>query len=133
MRMVLKIAGLIVVLLLALVGLQMVASESGEVVVVTTTVAEGESTTTRLWIVDMDGVSYLRAGSPMAGWYQRMQADPQINVVRGGEQFSARVEPQPQLRDAINALMRTKYGWADQVIEALYGRDDAIPLRLHPL
>jgi hypothetical protein len=28
--------------------------------------------------------------------------------------------------------MRDKYGWADQLIGLLFGRDDAIPIRLNP-
>ncbi len=130
MKTVLKIFGALVALLLAVIVLEIIASESGEVVVVTTTGADGVEAETRLWVVDHDGSAWLRSGSPASGWYQRMQANPQITVERDGQEFTARIEPLPAMRDAINAEMAEKYGWADAYIGMLFGRDDAIPIRL---
>lgn len=130
MKLVLKLLGALVVLLLLIVVLQVIASESGEVVVVTTQDAEGGQQETRLWVVDADGVAWLRSGSSQAGWFQRMQQNPTVEVVRNEGRFTATVHPDETQRDAVNALMNDKYGWADSYIALLFGRDDAIPLRL---
>ena len=130
MKGILKVIGALLALFVAIMVLQFIASETGEVVVVTTTDAEGASAETRLWVVDHDGSAWLRSGSPQAGWFQRMQANPAITVERGGQQFTALIEPVPELRDVINAEMAEKYGWADAYIGMLFGRDDAVPIRL---
>ncbi len=130
MKTALKLFGALVALLLVVIVLEVVASESGEVVVVTTTDAEGAQAETRLWVVDHDGSVWLRSGSPASGWYQRMQANPEVTVERDGQTFTAQIEPLPAMRDAINAEMADKYGWADAYIGMLFGREDAIPIRL---
>ena len=129
-----KIIGEILLVIVVLFGglmlLQLVASESGEVVVVETTNAEGQVEETRLWVVDHDQAQWLRSGSPMAGWYQRLEANPQVSVERAGEVFTAQARPDVSQRGVINELMREKYGWADQFISLMFGRDDAIAIEL---
>ena len=120
----------LVLALAALMTLQIIASESGEVVLVSSRDADGAMQETRLWVVEYEGASYLRSGSPMAGWYQRMQANPDVEVTRDERTFLAQARPDVSLREPINALMREKYGWADQFIALMFGRDDAIPIRL---
>lgn len=120
-----------VVGLAALVFLaQIVASETGEVVVLTTRTAEGPKET-RLWVVDLDGVQYLRAGAD-SGWYRRLTAAPDVRLARGAETAAYRAETQPRGAE-VNRLMREKYGWRDVVIEVLVGgREDAIAVALLP-
>ena len=125
-----KILLVIVGLFAALMIAQLVASESGEVVVVSTNNADGGVETTRLWVVDHEGSQWLRSGSPMAGWYQRMTASPEIQIERAGITYAATVQPDVAKRDVINSLMREKYGWADQFIELMFGRDDAIAIEV---
>lgn len=108
---------------------QVIASETGEVVVLTTR-AGGEANETRLWIVDHDGHQYLRAGSSESAWFGRLLADPSITVARLGEVQEYRAEPAPDQLTAINDLMREKYAWRDAYISLMFGRDDAIPVRL---
>ena len=111
-------------------GAQMVASESGEVVVLTSNDPQGVPVRTRLWVVDHDGSQYLRA-SPGSGWYARLAADPAVTLRRGGDTGAYRALPAPAERDKVNQLMRAKYGWRDVLISWLVGsRDDAIPVRL---
>jgi len=108
-----RLVGAAVLLVLIVVGVQVVASESGEVVTLRT-FTDGGVQETRLWIVDDAGVSWLRAGSPDSGWYQQVLENPEIEVVRGGEvrEYTAfPVEGGPTV-DHINALMSRKYGWA---------------------
>ena len=128
-----RIVGAAVLLVVLLVGLQIIASESGEVVVLHT-FSGTEEHTTRVWIVDDQGVSWLRAGQPEAGWYQRILEEPDIEVERGDDLYAYRafpIEGGPTV-DHVNALMARKYGWADGLIGAMFDRSSAIAIRLDP-
>ena len=111
---------------------QLLASESGEVVVLTTKDAAGEPVQTRVWIVEYDGDLWLRIGQPGSAWHQRLADDPKVEVVRGGVTRPYHAEPRQDRRDAINDLMREKYLWADWYIDALFDASDALPIRLIP-
>ena len=124
------IGGLIAIAI-ALLLLQAIASETGEVVVLHTTDATGNDVTTRVWIVDHDGAPWLRAGHSTSAWYVRLAAQPAIRVKRGDVIADYVAMPMPDKRATINALMRAKYGWRDALIGAMVGgRDRAIPIRL---
>jgi len=128
-----RLVGAAVLLVVVAFGLQFVAAESGEVVVLHT-FAGGDTQTRRLWIVDDAGVSWLRAGQPTSSWYQRILENPEIEVVRGGETYAYTafpVEGGPTV-DHVNALMSRKYGWADGLIGAMFDRSDAVAIRLDP-
>ena len=56
-----------------------------------------------------------------------------MGVERGDDRMAYDAVPEPERRDEINALMATKYGWADAFIGKLFGRADAIPVRLVPV
>ena len=63
-----------------------------------------------------------------------MLASPRISVRRGGgggASFSAEAEPTVDVKATIDGLMNDKYGWADDYIGLLFGRDDAMPIRLN--
>jgi hypothetical protein len=114
-------------------GLQILASESGEVVVLRTFVG-GAPQETRVWIVDDRGVSWLRAGRPEAGWYQRVRQDPDIQIERGSELYEYRafpVESGPSV-DHVNMLMFQKYGWAEDYIGLFIDRSRSVAIRLDP-
>ncbi len=120
-----------VVAVFAVLGItQGIASESGEVVILTTRDAAGAQKETRLWIVEHEGHAWLRAGAEAQGWYQRLKAKPLIELQRGEETALYTAMPVPAERDVINGLMLEKYGLSDQYIGILFGRDDAIPIRL---
>ena len=111
---------------------QIVASESAEVVVLTSQGPDGAKET-RLWVVDLDGTQYLRA-SPGSGWYERLVASPEVALVRGGQSARYRAETRPAQAAEVNALMQAKYGWRDSYIDLLLGgRDDAIAVALNPV
>ncbi|NWG45001.1 MAG: hypothetical protein HXY25_00440 [Alphaproteobacteria bacterium] len=112
-------------------GLQVLAAESGEVVVLGTSGPEGPHET-RLWIVDADGAQWLRAGHAGAGWAGHIAADPSVSVTRGGASASYTAVPVPEATPRINALMAEKYGWADAYIGFLYSRTEAVAIRLDP-
>jgi len=131
-----KIVGWLVVGVLAL-GLlwwlmQMIAAESGEVVVLTTTDDAGAAHETRLWLVDHDGSMWLRAGSGVAGWYQRLVAEPRVTLERNDATAAYTARPEAEQLIEINRLMNEKYGWADSYVGFWFSRDDAVPVRLVP-
>jgi len=130
MRKVALAVGGVVLLLVLFAGSMQLASESGEVVVLRTLGPDGATHETRLWIVDDGGVSWLRAGSPKAGWLPRLEANPEVEVVRGGKTMLVRATPVPSARDRINALMAEKYGLANRWIGLVVRRDEATPVRL---
>lgn len=127
------IAGLLAGLVVVVFGLSLIASErGGEIVTLRTTDATGAVHETRNWVVDADGLAWLRAGDPKSGWLSRLRERPKVEVERAGRRASFLAVPQPSERDRINALFLAKYGWADRYIGALFGRDDATPIRLDP-
>ena len=129
-----RLVGAAIVLAVLVFGLQMLASESGEVVVVRTFDASGGSHETRLWIVDDHGTAWLRAGQPEASWYQRVRANPDIQVERGGDLYEYRafpIEGGPTVSH-VNNLMFAKYGWAEQVIGIMIDRSRSVAIRLDP-
>lgn len=124
------VLGGLVVLAALLFGGQMIAAETGEVVVLTAADARGDPVQTRLWVVDHGAYQYLRA-SPGSGWYARLVDDAEVTMSRGDATAAYRAVPAPGDRDRVNQLMRSKYGWRDVFISALLGgRDDAIPVRM---
>lgn len=131
MKIVIYLIAALLALAIVVFGSQMLASETGEVVVLTSQGPDG-SGDTRLWVVDLEGVQYLRA-SPDSGWYQRLLAEPDARLERNGETHPYRTETRLMLAADINALMREKYGWRDAYIDLLLGgRDDAVPVALIP-
>ncbi len=133
MRWVLRIVVALFVVLLVAVGVEQYAAESGEVVVLTTTDTEGSPLETRLWVVDHEGDQYLRAGNAAAGWYQRLVADNEVEVVRDGNGAVYLAAPDSSKTETVNDLMADKYGWADSYIGAIFPRDNAIAIRLEPV
>ena len=118
---------------LLIFALSFLASErGGEVVTLRTADAAGATHETRVWVVDADGRMWLRAGDPKSGWLARLSDQSQVDVERGGQRATYIAVPLPAERDRINALFLAKYGLADRYIGALFGRDDATPLRLDP-
>jgi hypothetical protein len=113
-------------------AIEMVAAESGEVVVLTTTDAQGAPHETRLWIVDYEGAGWLRAGAELSGWYKRLEAMPDVTVERGGRSAPYRARLDPTQRDAINQRMLDKYGWAERYIGFFFDRSHSVPIRLEP-
>lgn len=135
MRKLLLGVGALAVLAVGLLALQVVAAESGEVVVLRTRDAAGALHSTRLWIVEDAGFAWLRAGSPESGWYARLLAQPQVEVVRGGSTLALRAEPVPDAGRVAttNRLMTEKYGWGEQLIRIFAPpRQGSVPVRLVP-
>jgi hypothetical protein len=132
MRVVLRVVLLLVALGVVAMGLSMLASETGEVVTLQTNDEAGKPRETRLWVVEHDDHQWLRAGSPQSRWLLDIQRSPIVQVEREGQKALYTAVPQAERRDELNPLFAEKYGWADAYIGALFGRDDATPIRLDP-
>ena len=134
MRLIAKLLGSVFALLLFVVLLQGVASETGEVVVLTSVdQATSAPTTTRLWVVDHDGAMWLR-GVAASGWTQRVLAQSTPVVLeRNGVRYEFVVTSEPERLALVNQLMREKYGWRDQLISMMAPREDSVALRLTPV
>lgn len=130
MKWVKRILGTAFALLLIVFAVQLVASESGEVVVITTYDREEVGYDTRLWIVELDGRWYLRAGSRDAPWAERLKERPDIFLVRGEFEGRVVVRMDDARTPEVNALMAEKYGWADRLVSTLYPRDNAIAIEV---
>ncbi len=134
-RYILTGAVVLVVLVAGFIGLAMVGAElGGEVIIVHTHTVSGEKRT-RLWVVDDAGFAWLRASRPGSGWLARIDQNPIVLIERGGRLLRFRAAPvrQPQVRDRIHALMREKYGRADQLVSVLRDPTQSVPVRLEPL
>ena len=77
------LAGLLALVVLLFV-VEIIASESAEVVELETHDEAGEAVVTRLWVVDVDGIPVIRSGAGASGWYQRLVAQPRVRFTRDG-------------------------------------------------
>ncbi len=135
MRGLLRILLLLVALGVLFLAVIFGASEmGGETVTLETTDADGGTVETRLWVVEYDGSSWLRAGVPTSGWLARVEANDSVAVTRGGEKRRYRAVPvhDPAARDAVHLANRRKYGWADQVVSVIRDGSKSVPVRLDP-
>jgi hypothetical protein len=116
-----------------------------EVVVVHEPTPSGVMHRSRLWIVDDGGHSWIHPGNANAQWWvQQMDANPIVEVERGGETRRYRVRPDPDAHAKVHQLMRQKYGLADWWVRFLTGTDTnsgvltgkkctTVPIRLEPI
>lgn len=115
-------------------GLERLAAERIEVVELIAANEAGEKRITRLWVVDDEGMAYLRVGADGSGWYDRILMNDSVEVVREGVTAEYRVQARPEKSARINELMQQKYTWGDTLIgQMLGGREGSIPLELQPL
>jgi hypothetical protein len=133
MKLIGKLVGSLFALLVVIFVLQGVASETGEVVVLTTQdQSTGEPTTTRLWVVDHDGAMWLR-GDAESGWTQRALAQTgPVQLERANASYNFSIASEPTQVALLNELMRQKYGWRDQLISMMAPRESSVALRLSP-
>ena len=124
----------IAILAAGMFGLPWAASERVEVVELRTQDGTGQTVTTRLWIVDDEGMQYLRVGADGSGWYQRLRDNGEFELTRQGRTARYTAKLRRDKSDRINHLMREKYTWGDKVVGVMVGsRDGSIPIELHPL
>lgn len=129
-RIVLILVGVVVAFVLAVI----IASESGEVVVLRTLDPTGTAYETRLWVIEEENRLWLRAGDPGSRWFQRLKVKPEVELERGGETRSYRAVPvdDPDVLAWLNARLAEKYGWADRLVAVLGDHSVSVPTRLDP-
>ena len=108
----------------------------GEVVTLNVLDIEGREYPTQLWIVELAGVSYLRAGNPNSEWLARLRDRPEVTLGedQAGEQptsyLATPIDDDPEQRERIGAAMAEKYGFADWLWSTIADRDRSVPIRL---
>ena len=109
------------------------AGEQTEVVVLRTFDPAGVVHETKMWAVDRDGAVWVRVANRGRGWYQRLLANPRVELKRAGRKAAMLASPDesPEARVAVDAAFRAKYGWVDGWYGALLRRDP-VPVRLVP-
>jgi hypothetical protein len=125
---------LILGILLAVVALVSGWIDEGEVVQLMTYDDRQHEHETDLWIVDLDGRSYVRADLPGADWLERLRANPQAQLRRDGAMLRVTAHPveEPALREAVARAMAEKYGLVDEFVGAIRDDDEAVPVVLEP-
>jgi hypothetical protein len=120
-------------LLLAIAIGTYLAGEQTEVVVLRTFDAAGAVHETKMWAVDSDGAVWVRVANRDRGWYQRLLANPRVELRRSGKKAAMLARPQdsPEALARIDAAFSAKYGWADRWYGILL-RHDPVPVRLEP-
>ena len=131
MRRVWRALGALVALLALLTYL---AGERTEVAVLRSVDAAGTVHETRLWVVDLDGTTWVRVARPGRAWLERLRDRPDAELVRNGvaRPYRAVVVPDPATRERVDAAFATKYGLGDWWYGLLLRRD-ATPVRLDPI
>ena len=125
--------------LCGLLVLAALAVPEGEVVTLNVIDREGHGHPVQLWLVEIEGSRYLRAGNPDADWLAELRATPAATLGAGlhaGEipvpVLAEVIDDDPELRERVAAAMARKYGIADRIWAALRNRDDGVPVRLTP-
>lgn len=110
------------------------AGEQTEVVVLRTGDALGRGHETKMWVVDYQGVPWVRVANPERGWYQRLLENPKVELVRAGETRPCLARPYdvPEIAAELDAVFREKYGLVDWWYGLLLRRHP-IPVKLEPI
>jgi hypothetical protein len=128
-----KLVGVVLVALALLALATYVAGERGEVVVLRTLDSGDAVHETKMWVVDVDGATWVRVANPRRGWYERLLENPRVELVRGGSSHEMVATPDESAaaRSAIDAAFAAKYGLVDRWYGLLLRRN-AVPIRLAP-
>jgi hypothetical protein len=108
------------------------AGEQTEVAVLRTRDASGAAHETKLWVVDLDGAAWVRVARPERQWFQRLRAEPEIEIIRHGgapQRVRATPEPTAETKATLDRAFREKYGLVDWWYGVLL-RSNPIPVRL---
>jgi hypothetical protein len=106
------VLGVLIGLFAILFGGAFLLIESGEVIVLRTTGADGGTLDTRLWVVDYDGDPWVGNDNPeKSRWVPRVRANPVIEFVRGAatECRRATFVDDPGSLDEVSRRIAEKY------------------------
>jgi hypothetical protein len=109
--------------------------EEGEVATLVTFDSREHAFDTDVWIVDVEGRTYVRAADAEADWLERLLARPEGQLWRNGIVSRVRGAPSEDqaVREAVNGAMRRKYGGVDRVVGWVRDRSRCVPVWLEPL
>ncbi len=129
-----RLAGVVVLAVVAFAVVTAAALEGVEVVELRTRDRAGGVRTTRVWIADADGASWVEAATPDRPFLLDVMADPHLDVVRGDRVLAMRATPEPGMagHHRIRRLLRDKYGWADVWIGWLADTSASVAVRIDP-
>ena len=130
-RVLIRIVFALILSVAVLLGGLLLASESGEVVVLTTTSDDGP-VQSRTWIIDHMNSQWLR-GSPASGWVRRISENPTLSMERKGQSASYIATFIAEEISTINRLSKEKYGWADLYVRTIFPVADGVAIRLDPV
>jgi hypothetical protein len=129
-----RLVGVAAVAIIALVTVTLVALEGVEVVQLRTTAPDGSVRTTRTWVADADGATWIEAANPERPFLQDLSAHPEVSLVRGRATYHLHAVPLsgdgPHRK--IRRLLRAKYGWADAWIGLIADTSRSVAVRLEP-
>ena len=108
--------------------------DEGEVATLVTFDRQKQAFHSDLWIVEVEGRTYVRAAEPDTDWLERLQARPELQLQRNGVVARVRGVPSddPVVREAVNRAMRRKYGDVDRVLAWLRDCSRSVPVWLEP-
>lgn len=132
--------GVLILVFVLIVGGAFALIESGEVVELRTSNKKGQAVSTRLWVVDDDGVPWVIPGRAGRAWLARLRADSEVELVRHGQPHCYRAVPidVPETRDRIRALFQDKYRVqriGARILNALFAKQGTpadVVVRLNP-
>jgi len=129
-----RFAGVAAVAAFAFVAVTLVALEGVEVVQLRTTAPDGSVRTTRTWVADADGATWVEAANPERPFLQDLAAHPEVSLVRDGTEHRLHAVPLPGdgPHRKIRQLLRAKYGWADAWIGLVADTSRSVAVRLDP-
>ncbi len=128
MRFLARLVFLLILLVAVALGGLFIASESGEVVVISTENDDGPATT-RIWVIDHKDAQWLR-GSPSSGWVRRISENPTLEMERQGVSAKYTATFVPEEISEINRLTEEKYGWANLYVRTIFPVEDGVAIRL---
>lgn len=124
------LAGLALAFVLAVLA---ASHYGGERVTLRTADAAGGTHTTPLWVVDLEGRPWLRAGDRASGWVERLRAEPQVELRRDDRWRRYRADLAPARTREVSALMAEKYGLADRLVGLIRDAEASVAIRLEPV
>ncbi len=124
----------IVVVVLAAIWVE-IWVEEGEVATLVTFDSGEHAVHSDLWIVDVEGRTYVRAADSETDWLERLLGRPEAQLQRNGAVSRVRAVPldDPAVREVVNGAMRRKYGSVDRVVGWVRDRSRCVPVWLEPL
>lgn len=112
MRRLVRVLGLAIGAFVLVAGGAFALIESGEVIVLRGTSAEGGDFIARLWIVDHAGHQWIGKADPSkARWVARLRSNSKVEVTRGNvsECREAVLSEDPETRREVYSLIQSKY------------------------